>query len=121
MKFENKEVAAAAASLKKQFEQAEDKRQVLRAPALTALYDRIKTLPAGEARAKFGQEVNTLKAELEQMVRGASQPKVEIKPIDVTAPFDINTPADQRPSLLPMELGSKHPVMADGLFGRRVA
>lgn len=113
MKFAHKEVAAAAAALYKQLESAGDKREVLRAPELAALYDHIKTLPAGEQRASFGREVNLLKQELEQKVREASQPKTEVKPIDVTAPFDVNTPMDERPSLLPMELGSKHPITAE--------
>lgn len=113
MKFANKEVAAAATALKALFDKTDDKRQVLRAPELSALYERIKTLPAGPARASFGREVNALKQELEQMIREANRPKAEIKPIDVTAPFDINTPVAERPSLLPMELGSKHPIMAE--------
>jgi phenylalanyl-tRNA synthetase alpha chain len=123
MKFENKEVAAAATALIELFNKAEDKRAVLRAPQLAALYDRIKTLPAGQARAKFGKEVNALKQELEVMVREANRPQAEVEPIDITAPFDINTPADERPSLLPMEWGSKHPIMAElekilEIFGR---
>lgn len=125
MEYKNPEVAEAAKQLKKLFDKADDKRQVLRAPALAALYDRIKTLPAGEARAKFGKEVNALKAELETKIKESQLPTTsyQLPAIDVTAPFDINTPADQRPSLLPMELGSKHPVMAEieriiDIFGR---
>jgi phenylalanyl-tRNA synthetase alpha chain len=110
MKYENDQIAAAEAALKKLFDKAEDKRSVLRAPELAALYDQLKIIPAGEQRAKFGQEVNRLKQELEQMVREASQPKVEVSPIDVTAPFDINAP---KPSLLPTQHGSKHPLMSE--------
>ena len=83
----------------------------MRAPQLLALYDHIKTLPAGRARADFGKEVNALKAELEQLVRQASSQKPQAKSlIDVTAPFDVNIPADQRPQLLTAEAGSQHPL-----------
>ncbi|HVO86501.1 MAG TPA: phenylalanine--tRNA ligase subunit alpha [Candidatus Binatia bacterium] len=110
MEYHNKEVKAAEVALKKLFADSEDKRAILRSPELAALFDRLKMLPAGKARADFGREVNALKQELEQMVREAAQPKAEVSAIDVTAPFDANTPADSRPSLLPMEGGSQHPV-----------
>ena len=123
MEYKNKEVSAAGAALKKLFEQTDDKRTILRSPELTALFDRLKTLPAGKARASFGKEVNALKKELEQMVREAAKPKAEVSPIDVTAPFDVNVPYAERPSLLPMELGSKHPITTEletilNIFGR---
>ncbi|MDB5161010.1 MAG: pheS [Candidatus Saccharibacteria bacterium] len=110
MKYEDPQINAAAVALKKLFEKTDDKRSVLRAPELAALYDHLRTVPAGEQRAKFGKEVNQLKQELEKMVREAAQPKAEVSPIDVTAPFDINAPA---PSLLPTTKGSKHPLMSE--------
>ena len=110
MEYTNKEVSAAAAALKKLFEQAEDKRSVLRAPELTALYDRLKTLPAGEQRAKFGKEVNLLKKEIEELVQSQITPKIKQKPIDVTAPLDINK---SKPALLPITDGSVHPLMSE--------
>jgi phenylalanyl-tRNA synthetase alpha chain len=113
MEYKNSEVAAAAKKLEQLLEKAEDKRTIMRAPELAALYDRIKTLPAGKERSEFGREVNNLKQNLEKLVREASQPRVEVKPIDVTAPYDINTPADERPSALLADWGSKHPIMAE--------
>jgi len=120
MRYQNDEVSAAAAALKKLFDRAEDKRSVLRAPELAALYDRLKVLPAGKARAEFGKEVNALKSELDQMVREHSSASVVRKPIDVTAPFDVNAP---EPKLLPLSSGSKHPLMKEldnilEIFGR---
>jgi len=110
MAYEHEEIAKAAVQLKKEFERLEDKRQILRAPALTVLYDRIKTLPA-EKRAGFGKEANQLKTELEEMARTAEgQDSVKAVPIDVTAPFDVNTPPDARPDLLPAQNGSVHPL-----------
>jgi phenylalanyl-tRNA synthetase alpha chain len=36
-----------------------------------------------------------------------------LTPIDVTAPFDVNTPVDKRPKLLPAVNGSRHPLMTE--------
>jgi phenylalanyl-tRNA synthetase alpha chain len=64
-----------------------------------------------EQRASFGKEVNQLKQELETLISDSKDQDLAPKePIDVTAPFDINAP---RPSLLPAELGSKHPLMTE--------
>jgi phenylalanyl-tRNA synthetase alpha chain len=114
MEYKDAEVAKAAKLLHKKFESLEDKRAVLRAPELTGLYKRIKELPAGEARAKFGQEVNKLKTELEVLVKQSQEPEaVKLAPIDVTAPFDTNIEPENRPGLLPAENGTKHPLMSE--------
>src|SRR5689334_16451004 len=98
MTYQSAEVAKAAKLLKAKLEKLEDKRAVLRSPELRALFDRLKTLPAGKARAEFGREVNQLKSELETMAREASQPKAKtLPPIDVTAPMDVNS---AKPGLL---------------------
>ncbi len=113
MEYKSPEVKKAAQQLKVKFKKLEDKRAILRAPELGALYDRIKTLPAGE-RAAFGKEVNRLKSELEQLVRQAQSFKLKaLSSIDVTAPFDINVPPEQRPQLLTAENGSRHPLMTE--------
>jgi phenylalanyl-tRNA synthetase alpha chain len=113
MEYKHEEVAAAAKQLKEKLSSLEDKRSVLRSPELGALYEQLKTLPAGDARASFGKEINSLKGELEQLVRKSVQPKIELPPIDVTAPFDINVPADKKPQLLPAENASRHPLMVE--------
>lgn len=114
MNYQNPEVKKAAGQLKTKFQTLEDKRAILRAPELNALYDRIKTLPAGKARAEFGKEVNALKAELEKLVKD-SLPTTHypLFPIDVTAPFDINIKPEDRPSLLTANNGSRHPIMSE--------
>jgi phenylalanyl-tRNA synthetase alpha chain len=109
MEYHNKEVAAAAKQLKERLASLSDKRSILRAPELGALYEVIKTLPA-EKRASFGQEVNKLKSEIEELVKESQTPTVTRPPIDVTAPFDINVPLQQRPKLLPAENSSQHPL-----------
>lgn len=92
--------------------QASDSPQeVLRAPELKALYARIATLDAAE-RGAFGKAVNTLKQKLQASVkaREAELSKVELPPIDVTAPMDRNAPI---PTLLASSQGSIHPLMRE--------
>jgi phenylalanyl-tRNA synthetase alpha chain len=110
MEYKNPEVKTAAAVLKKRLGTLDNKRAILRAPELTALYARLKTLPAGKPRADFGKEINSLKQELEKAAKAAASSKVRLEPIDVTAPMDINSAV---PSLRPAEEGSKHPLMAE--------
>ncbi|HET9850593.1 MAG TPA: phenylalanine--tRNA ligase subunit alpha [Candidatus Saccharimonadales bacterium] len=112
MEYQDKEVAKAAEILKKRLAEIEDKRSILRAPEMTALFDRLKTLPPAQ-RAGFGKQVNALREELEKLIADYQLPTTDYQPIDVTAPFDVNIPAGQRPALLPAELGSKHPITAE--------
>jgi phenylalanyl-tRNA synthetase alpha chain len=113
MEYQHEEVAAAAKQLKEKLASLEDKRSILRAPELGGLYEQLKILPVGEARASFGKEVNILRQELEHLVKEAVQPKMELPSIDVTAPFDVNVPADKKPQLLPAENSSRHPLMVE--------
>jgi phenylalanyl-tRNA synthetase alpha chain len=120
MEYKNEEVRSAADSLLRRFKTAEDKRSILRAPELGALYESLKTIPAGEERAAFGAEVNHLRQQLEQLVREASTPELKREPIDVTGPFDTNA---EKPALLTADNGSIHPLMAEmeeilSIFGR---
>ena len=111
MAYAHREIETAAKKLKERFDKLEDKRAILRAPELGALYERIKTLPAGKPRADFGQAVNALKSELEQLVRADNEPQTApVLPIDVTAPFDVNTPAEKQPAFLSIKNGSRHPI-----------
>ena len=96
-------------------------REVLRAPELKASYEHIKTLPSDE-RGSFGKRVNELKQALELAVsaRQAELEKVDLPPIDVTAPMDVNTDI---PPLLPSDQGTIHPLSAEierisGIFNR---
>ncbi len=123
MEYKNSDIAKAAKKLQAKFETQEDKRAILRAPELTALYEQIKTLPAGEKRASFGKEVNQLKQELEGLVKAQKSDSNDVEPIDITAPFDVNVPPAERPELLTAEHGSIHPLMAElelvlDIFGR---
>ena len=86
-------------------------RSVLRSTELRELYGVIATLPS-EERGAFGKKVNELKQELERLVtaREDELSKVDLPPIDVTAPMDVNAP---RPALLPSERGTIHPLMRE--------
>lgn len=112
MSYQYKKIAETAQSLKKRLDGLEDKSRILRAVELRALFDELKTLPP-EERAAFGQEVNALRQELQQLVDASREEAEQLPPIDVTAPFDINTPADAKPKLLPSEQGSRHPLMTE--------
>jgi phenylalanine--tRNA ligase, alpha subunit len=91
--------------------QSNHPQEVLRAPEIKALYDHIKTLPSDE-RGAFGKRVNELKKSLEVVieVRRQELDKIDLPPIDVTAPMDINAPI---PDLLPSEQGTIHPLSAE--------
>jgi len=112
MNYQNAKVAETADLLKGRFAELTQKSDILKAVELRALYAEIPQLPA-EQRASFGQEINALRAELQQMVDEAGDVEEALPPIDVTAPFDVNTPAAERPHLLPSETGSKHPLMTE--------
>jgi len=79
---------------------------------LKALYAEIPTLQP-EERGGFGKEINALRQELESLVAAHQEQVAALPPIDVTAPFDINVPADKRPQLLPSQQGSVHPLMRE--------
>ena len=112
MQYKNQKIADAAALLKSRFAGLQHKPDILRAVELRALYAEIPQLPEDQ-RAAFGQEINSLRAELQQLVDEAGDAEEALPPIDVTAPFDTNVPADARPKLLPAATGSKHPLMCE--------
>jgi phenylalanyl-tRNA synthetase alpha chain len=99
-----------ADNLKKRAKEGD--RSVLRSAELRSLFDQIKTMPP-EERSAYGQAVNALRQELEQSLGEAQDKNEELPPIDVTAPFDVNTPMDKRPRLLSSENGSRHPLMTE--------
>lgn len=102
-------------------EQSDNPSEVLRAPELKALYGEIVQQPEKE-RAAFGRQVNQLKQEIAQKIndRKAIIERVELAPIDVTAPMDVNA---NLPDFLPSKNGSTHPLMNEigtlsGIFER---
>jgi phenylalanine--tRNA ligase, alpha subunit len=91
--------------------QSKSPREFLRDRRLRELYEQIKSLPPVE-RGPFGKQINELKQAIEQAidVRLEELEKVDLKPIDVTAPMDVNSP---KPELLPSERGTIHPLSAE--------
>ena len=91
--------------------QSKSPREFLRDRRLRELYDQIKSLPPVE-RGPFGKQINELKQAIEQAiaVRLEELEKVDLKPIDVTAPMDANS---SKPELLPSEQGTVHPLSAE--------
>lgn len=112
MNYQNERISSIAQTLKDRLPELKNKQEILRATELKALYDELKTLPA-EERAAFGQEVNTLRQELQALVEAAQNSAVDLPAIDVTAPFDSNIAPAERPHLLPAEHGSVHPLMQE--------
>lgn len=87
---------------------SEQPHEVLRAPELRMLADKIKTLPP-EERAAAGRALNELKQALQVAIdeRRAQLDEASLAPIDVTAPWDVNS---KLPELLPTETGTQHPI-----------
>ncbi len=83
-------------------------REVLKSNELKNLYGHLPKLPVNE-RAAYGQKINTLKKKLETAVsdREAELLSADSEPIDVTAPFDVNSAL---PDLLPAQNGTIHPL-----------
>lgn len=85
--------------------------EVLRAPELKALAGELQSLPV-EQRADAGRALNELKQSLQAAidVRQAELLDQAVVPIDVTAPWDLNS---QRPELLSTETGTQHPITVE--------
>lgn len=110
MKYSIDMIAKTAKTLRQRFNQLDDKTAILRAPELLSLLSSIKDQPESD-RAKFGREVNQLKTELQKLVDANSNTDFDNLPaIDITAPFDINTPQAKRPHLLGITKSAYHPV-----------
>ncbi len=89
----------------------QEPRVVLRAPEIKALYAKLPNLDA-EEKAAFGKAVNQLKQEIQKaiQVKEEQAEQADLAPIDVTAPWDVNTKISERPRLLPTENGTQHPL-----------
>lgn len=111
MAYQNKKIAEIADVLKRRHKKDADV-NVLRSVEFRSLGAEISKLKP-EQRASFGKELNQLKTELTKLMGGADSDKAKKDPIDVTAPFDVNVPADKRPKLFESSQGSRHPLMSE--------
>lgn len=109
-----KDIEQIAHELKTRAETADDPRSVLKSAELKALNDRLKQA-SPEEKPTLGKALNQLKQELEAIAVAKEQAaqQADVETLDVTAPFDINTAHDKRPSLFPVEQGSMHPLMRE--------
>jgi len=112
MNYQNPRIAEVAEVLKVRLATLETKSDILKAIELKALFGEIPTL-APEERGAFGKEINSLRQDLEQLVAEHQEQAEVLPPIDVSAPFDINTEASKRPQVLPADGGSQHPLMRE--------
>lgn len=112
MNYENQKIKDIAELLQKRLDNLENKQDILKAPELRALYAEIPLLPEDQ-RASFGKEINELKRSLVELSRTNEDADSTVETVDVTAPFDVNVPADKRPKLLSTELGSRHPLLVE--------
>jgi phenylalanyl-tRNA synthetase alpha chain len=85
---------------------------ILRTAEFKGLFDKIKSLPP-EERSAYVQAVNFFRKELENLLNDYQEKSEALPSIDVTAPYDINTPSNKRPALLSSALGSQHPLMTE--------
>lgn len=88
--------------------QSNEPRTILKADEIKQLYTVIPTLDPAE-RGPYGKAVNELKIALETAVavRESALEDSTVKPLDVTAPWDVNATA---PQLLSTEQGTQHPL-----------
>jgi phenylalanyl-tRNA synthetase alpha chain len=102
------DIDAVRTALLEKITSSDSPRDILKSAELKKLYSTIGTLDPKE-RGAFGKAVNDVKLALEAAVeaREAELESGEIEPIDVSAPWDVNS---QRPSLLPTTDGSQHPL-----------
>ncbi len=113
MNYDNEEINKTAQLLRSRFQTLTNKEEILKAVELRALFDAIKTMPP-ENRSVYGKELNNLKDELRTLVdTAADNGSADLPPIDVTAPFDVNTKINNRATTLTSDFGSKHPLMSE--------
>jgi phenylalanyl-tRNA synthetase alpha chain len=106
-----KEIEEARKVLKVKFDELEEKQAILRCVELKSLFEGIKEIEP-EKRSEYGKALNDLKEELKGWIEkeeSAKQDK-EVIALDITAPFDVNTPKQKHPRFLDTEKGSIHPL-----------
>lgn len=99
-------------TLRDEFANLEEKQAILKSPTLRGLFDAIKEVDS-ESRAEYGKAINDLKLEVQSWLDELSEVVEVVTPIDVTAPWDVNTPNEKRPRYLPATQGSLHPLRSE--------
>lgn len=101
-------IAEIKLQLLKRVGESQEPREVLKTPEYRGLYSKIATLEPSE-RGAYGKAVNELKIALEAAVeaRVAELEDATVEPLDVTAPWDVNSKPVE---LLSTEQGTQHPL-----------
>lgn len=111
MAYQNKKIAEIALTLKKRLKN-DANINVLRSAEFRSLGAELARLKP-EQKASYGKELNQLKAELSKLMESGQSVNSNKEPIDVTAPFDVNTSLSERPKLFESSQGSAHPLMSE--------
>ena len=106
------EITKARESLKAKFAKLQDKGAILKDAEFRQLLSAIAS-KSPEERAAYGRAVNELKQEIMEWLASTSSSTTNLSPIDITAPFDVNSKPADRPRLLGSDQGSTHPLMAE--------
>lgn len=111
MSYTAEDISRVGDELKADMAKLEDKSQILKDERLKNLLSSIKDQPASE-RAGFGQAVNELRVQLQQLVQTSEDEAVsaQLSPVDVTAPVDLNVVVEDFSPLFGPEVGGIHPV-----------
>lgn len=91
-----------------QIASSDNPREIFKSAELKSLYAEIKNI-APESRAEYGQKINKLKLSLESAIsdRELLLQNLDVEPIDITAPWDVNS---GNVELLSVEQGTQHPL-----------
>ena len=104
------ELQTAQKKIEQEFDSLDDndKPRILKSDHLKSLVSLIPKV-ANDQKKELGQAINKLKSELEVKIKDlqASLKAEELKPLDITAPFDVNSSLPQFPEA---EQGSLHPI-----------
>lgn len=95
-----------------QISNSDNPRELLKSDELKDCISRIKDI-APEQRAEYGRKINDLKMSVESAIaaRESQAHSSNVKQIDITAPWDVNSAGPI--SLLPVEMGTQHPLTAE--------
>ncbi|HUC95507.1 MAG TPA: phenylalanine--tRNA ligase subunit alpha [Candidatus Saccharimonadia bacterium] len=108
----NKDIEKVSSILFSKLEKFENKSDILKAKELKDLYALIPTLPENK-RSSYGRAVNDLVSKLKDLANAHSAKIDRPKPIDVTAPMDLNQNLTNNFRLFPANQGSVHPLMME--------
>lgn len=117
MQYKYPLVEQVAHQLTQTFESLDKSRKadILKSVELKKLFEQLKNMP-NEDKAAYGQEVNFLRQQLLNAVQQAQEDDSNddlLPRIDITAPYDFNILIENRPTLLPANIGTIHPITSE--------